>query len=157
MARTGVTCSITWCAPLISFLRLLFIKDHQADEDELEEVKPPIEVAAADGGLAIIAGSDTTSTVLTSVVYFLLHNPEAYKRLQAEIAEYFLPEEDPVDTARLASMPWLNACMYVLRSLYAPRQSRLIMDHSETKQCAYFLPSPADRSELFRVGRGQRL
>ena len=66
--------------------------------------------------LAIIAGSDTTSTVLSSAVYLLLNHPDVYKRLQAEIADNFLPEEDPIDPARLAKMSWLNACMYVLAS-----------------------------------------
>lgn len=76
-------------------------------------VPPSLPTMIADGLLAIIAGSDTTSTVLTSVVYFLLRHPEAHQRLQAEIAENFLPEEEPTDSMRLSRMPWLNACMYV--------------------------------------------
>ena len=82
------------------------------------KVPPSLPTMIADGLLAIIAGSDTTSTVLTSVVYFLLRHPEAYKRLQAEIAENFLPEEEPTDSVRLSRMPWLNACMYEPTSSY---------------------------------------
>lgn len=86
----------------------------QSDEEGSMKVPPSLPTMIADGLLAIIAGSDTTSTVLTSVIYFLLRHPEAHQRLQAELAENFLPDEEPTDPVRLSRMPWLNACMYVL-------------------------------------------
>ena len=85
----------------------------QSDEDNRSGARPSLPTMIADGLLAIIAGSDTTSTVLTSVVYYLVKHPEAYKRLRDEIAETFLPGEEPTDAARLSRMPWLNACMCV--------------------------------------------
>ncbi|KAI0028043.1 high nitrogen upregulated cytochrome P450 monooxygenase 2 [Vararia minispora EC-137] len=82
--------------------------------------RPTLPTMIADGLLAIIAGSDTTSTVLTSVVYFLCKHHDAYKRLQEEIAETFLLEEDPVDSARLGKMTWLNACINEAMRLLPP-------------------------------------
>jgi hypothetical protein len=62
------------------------------------------------GGLAIIAGSDTTSTAITHLFYFLMCNPAAYKRLQAEVDEL---GDDILDCTKQAHMPYLNASMLV--------------------------------------------
>jgi cytochrome P450 len=61
--------------------------------------------------LAIIAGSDTTSSVLAAFFYYLLLNPEAYKRLQEEIDSAFTGGEEALDTVKLSHMEWLNGCM----------------------------------------------
>jgi len=63
--------------------------------------------------LAIIAGSDTTSSVLVAFVYYLLLNPEAYRRLQEEVDSAFLDGDEPLDTVKLSQMEWLNCCMCV--------------------------------------------
>ena len=63
--------------------------------------------------LAIIAGSDTTSSVLTATIYYLLLNPGAYKQLQEEIDSTFTSVEEPLDTVKLSHMEWLNGCMWV--------------------------------------------
>jgi cytochrome P450 len=59
----------------------------------------------------MVAGSDTTSSVLTAVFYYLLLHPEAYKRLQEEIDSTFSSEEEPLDAVALSHMEWLNGCM----------------------------------------------
>jgi cytochrome P450 len=66
---------------------------------------------AQDGGLAILAGSDTTSSALTAVVYYILCNPAVYKRLQEEVDAAFPSGEEPLDMTRLSHMEWLNGCM----------------------------------------------
>lgn len=65
----------------------------------------------ADGMVAIIAGSDTTATMLSHLLYFMLRYPQCGERLQKEIETTFPHGEDPVDFARLGEMPYLNACM----------------------------------------------
>jgi cytochrome P450 len=61
--------------------------------------------------LAILAGADTTSSVLTAAFYDLLCNPVAYKRLQAEVDGAFSSGEEPLDVVKLSQMEWLNGCM----------------------------------------------
>ena len=63
--------------------------------------------------LAIIAGSDTTSSVLTAFFYYLLLNPEAYRRLQEEVDSAFTDGEEPLDAVKLSHMEWLNGCLWV--------------------------------------------
>jgi hypothetical protein len=64
------------------------------------------------GSLAIIAGADTTSNALTSILYFLCKYPKVYERLQNEIDN--LGEEDMYDTQKQAHLHYLNAVMYVV-------------------------------------------
>ena len=79
------------------------------------EPAPPLSEVVADGTLAIVAGSDTTSSVLTSIFYLLLTHPETYAQLRAEVDRYYPAGEDPFQTTHHAAMPYLNAVMYVLR------------------------------------------
>ncbi|GME27504.1 cytochrome p450 monooxygenase [Neofusicoccum parvum] len=55
----------------------------------------------------IIAGSDTTSTTLTSTTFYLLHNPAALSRLTSEIRNAFPSAES------IRSGPALNACAFL--------------------------------------------
>lgn len=55
----------------------------------------------------IIAGSDTTSTTITSTIFYLLHNPTTLARLQREIRSAF----NSVDSIRIG--PALNDCKYL--------------------------------------------
>ena len=64
--------------------------------------------------MAIVAGSDTTSSVLSAVIYYLLLNPAAYNRLQEEVDSAFPSGEEPLDTVKLSHLEWLNGCMCVI-------------------------------------------
>ncbi|KAF2094506.1 cytochrome P450 [Rhizodiscina lignyota] len=55
----------------------------------------------------IIAGSDTTSTTITSTIFYLLHNPIALATVQKEIREKFGSVED------IRAGPVLNSCTYL--------------------------------------------
>ena len=76
-----------------------------------EAERPSYADIAQNGTLAIIAGSDTTSSVLTSIVYYLLLNPVAYKHLQEEVDSAFPSGEEPLDAMKLSQLEWLNGCM----------------------------------------------
>lgn len=66
----------------------------------------------SDGVLAIVAGSDTTSSVLSGLFHYLLAHPASYRRLQEELDDAFPPGEgDPFDANELAELPFLNAVM----------------------------------------------
>ncbi|KAF7317104.1 hypothetical protein HMN09_00445100 [Mycena chlorophos] len=79
---------------------------HLIDEAGLEPSPPSNAQVTSDGGLAIIAGAETTSTTLSHAFYLLLCNPKTYTRLQAEIDD---PKMDSGVPASQARMPYLNA------------------------------------------------
>ena len=84
----------------------------QNDEAKLEKEHTPIPVVVMNAATAVVAGSDTTATTLSSIAYFLLSNPACFSRLRAEIDEAFPPGvKEPTDTTVLAQMPYLNAVM----------------------------------------------
>lgn len=67
-----------------------------------------------DACLVIIAGSDTTSSVLSSMIYCLLTHPEYGTRLREELSSALPVELEnwPSDCATvLAGLPLLNAIM----------------------------------------------
>lgn len=66
-----------------------------------------------DGLLAIIAGADTTASTLSHVFFRLLSNPETYKRLQAEVDQYYPPGENALDPTHYVRMSYLDAVMQV--------------------------------------------
>jgi len=80
--------------------------------EELPETeRPSFDDLAQNGSLAIIAGSDTTSSVLTAIIYYLLLNPAAYERLQEEVDDAFPSGEEPLDAVKLNQLEWLNGCI----------------------------------------------
>ncbi|KAF9237655.1 cytochrome P450 [Melanogaster broomeanus] len=81
------------------------------DESGVERSPPTFGEVASDGVLAIVAGSDTTATTLSSLFWGLLHTPTAYRRLQAEIDYYYPFGEDASSTVHHHQMSYLNAVM----------------------------------------------
>ncbi|KAI9447482.1 high nitrogen upregulated cytochrome P450 monooxygenase 2 [Lactarius indigo] len=85
-----------------------------------ESERPSPADVTKDGILAIIAGSDTTSSVLTAALYYLVRNPVVYERLQAEVDGAFPSGEEPLDVAKLSQMEWLNGCVNETLRLQPP-------------------------------------
>ena len=65
--------------------------------------------------LAIVAGSDTTSFVLSNLFYYLLSHPEYFQRLRAAVDEVFPPSDlnETINPQQLNDLPFLNAVMCV--------------------------------------------
>lgn len=65
--------------------------------------------------LTIVAGSDTTASVLSNIIYYLISNPHDLARLRDEIDHaYPVADENHITTDNLASLNFLNAVMYAL-------------------------------------------
>nr|BAL05177.1 cytochrome P450 [Phanerodontia chrysosporium] len=117
---------------------------HLSNEDGGEKEQPTEDVILSDALLAIIAGSDTTSTILTSAVYCLLTHPDVHKRLVEEVDKFYPPGADWCNTEHHADMHYLNAVLNetlrlfpVLRdgSLRAPW-----VGHGDRALGPYFIP-----------------
>lgn len=83
------------------------------DEERVESQRPPLDTIESEGILAVIAGSDTTATTLTTLFHYLLSDAEKLSKIRAEVDKNFTREEEPVNFTILAGMEYLNACMCV--------------------------------------------
>ena len=78
---------------------------------------PPRHIVISDGILALVAGSDTTTVVLSNALWLLLRHPDAYRRLQAEVDKFYPPGENSLDGKHLNEMYYLEAVMSENKSL----------------------------------------
>ncbi|KAI4724296.1 benzoate 4-monooxygenase cytochrome P450 [Aureobasidium sp. EXF-10728] len=69
--------------------------------------------------LFMIAGTETTATLLSGLSYHLLINPDKLARLMAEIRGAFTLETD-ITLDELARLPYLNACLEEGLRMYPP-------------------------------------
>ncbi len=75
----------------------------QNNEDLPGEHRPP-ERHLDDGILAMMAGSDTSSSAITSIFHCLLSHPDAYIALQEEVNRFCPQGEDVCSTANHRDM-----------------------------------------------------
>ena len=66
-----------------------------------------------------IAGSDTTSTVLSGTTYYLVKNPEKLQRLTREVRSAF-SSEDEININTVNGLPYLLACLNEVMRVYPP-------------------------------------
>lgn len=60
----------------------------------------------------LLAGSETTSTTLTSLTFYLLSNPECLQKLNKEVREAFAATGEHAITAEsVAQLPYLHGCI----------------------------------------------
>jgi cytochrome P450 len=64
-----------------------------------------------EANVLMIAGSDTTSTELTSTIFYLVRNPSALSTLTTEIRSTFSNLEDIISGPALNSLTYLKACI----------------------------------------------
>ena len=93
----------------------------------------PFQLIVSNSLLAIVAGADTTATVLRNTVYYLLTNPAYYAQLREEVDAAFPPTEtNTLNTEVLSSLPILNAVMYMLRPT-VPRKDTDVLGRTYQK------------------------
>ncbi|CAI6312040.1 unnamed protein product [Periconia digitata] len=65
----------------------------------------------AESNLLIIAGSDTSSTGIAALFFYLSRNPEAYARVAREVRETFTSNQEIAQGPKLSSCTYLRACV----------------------------------------------
>lgn len=73
----------------------------------------------ANAEILIIAGSETTATTLTGLMYYLSQNPHCLKRLQDEVRSAFAKKED-ITADATTRLPYLNAVINETLRIYPP-------------------------------------
>ncbi|KAK0292415.1 hypothetical protein LTS00_007892 [Friedmanniomyces endolithicus] len=64
-----------------------------------------------EGNTLIVARSDTSSTTMYAVLFYLLHNPNALRRLETEVRSAFDKPEDIRTGLQMQCCTWLRACI----------------------------------------------
>lgn len=65
------------------------------------------------------AGSETTTSLLSSLVYYLASHPSAWRKLTAEVREAFSVEKE-ITMRATAGLPYLHACLEEGLRVYPP-------------------------------------
>lgn len=67
----------------------------------------------------IIAGSETTATMLSGTLFHLLCNPDSLKKLTQELRTAF-PKAEDITFVKLQGLKYLNACLQEGFRIYPP-------------------------------------
>ncbi|KAI1379809.1 putative cytochrome P450 [Hypoxylon crocopeplum] len=90
----------------------------------------------------VLAGSETTSTVLSTATYYLLKTPDAYRNLVSEIRSAFKPG-DEINEATTRDLVYLTAVCKEAMRMYAPLPfavPRVVPEGGDTVD-GHFLPA----------------
>jgi cytochrome P450 len=106
----------------------------------------------SNAGLFMGAGTETTATELSGLLYYLLSNPEKMTILVEEIRTAFPTEED-MSMEGIARLEYLHACLEESLRLYPPVPIGLprVVPAKGTKICDDFIPGGVCTSFLFLV------
>lgn len=84
-----------------------------------DELNLDINKLQMNSSLLIIAGSETTATLLSGVTFLLATNPEALRRLTGEVRSTFKTEEE-IDFTSVSSLQYMLACLDEALRIYPP-------------------------------------
>jgi cytochrome P450 len=65
----------------------------------------------SNGRILVIAGSETTATLLSGTTYWLLKTPEAYRKVTEEVRKTFSNEQDITVMSVTSQLPFMLACL----------------------------------------------
>jgi len=69
-----------------------------------------MEQIQANASLLILAGSETTATLLSGVTYFLLKQPDLFDKLSKEVRSSFRNSEE-ITLLSVSKLPYMLACI----------------------------------------------
>jgi cytochrome P450 len=91
---------------------------HRGEKDGLtdQELETNAEVL-------VVAGSETTATLLSGATYWLLRTPDAMKKVTSEVRQAFQSEDEINFGSATARLPYMLACLDEALRLYPPAPS----------------------------------
>jgi cytochrome P450 len=93
--------------------------------------------------LIMVAGSETTATLLSGLTYLLLKTPHALQRVTQEVREAFSSDEDMTFRETRAKLPYLLACLEEGLRLFPPvplALSRSVPGEVPMEVCGIMIP-----------------
>ncbi|GIK04354.1 hypothetical protein Aspvir_008435 [Aspergillus viridinutans] len=84
-----------------------------------EELNLRIDELIANAEILILAGSETTASLLSGVTYLLLQNPSAYQQLVNEVRSTFSSEEE-INFISVNQLTYMLACLDEALRMYPP-------------------------------------
>ncbi|KAI3400197.1 hypothetical protein diail_4082 [Diaporthe ilicicola] len=84
-----------------------------------DELNLDVNKLQMNSSLLIVAGSETTATLLSGVTFLLATNPDALRRLTGEVRSAFKTEEE-IDFTSVSSLQYMLACLDEALRIYPP-------------------------------------
>ncbi|GKZ31010.1 hypothetical protein AbraIFM66950_010930 [Aspergillus brasiliensis] len=78
------------------------------------------EELVANANILILAGSETTATLLSGITYWLLKSPDALAKLTTEVRSTMKSEADITASSVVAKLPYMQACIDEAFRMYPP-------------------------------------
>lgn len=116
---------------------------HRGDKDGLTDAE-----LISNSTVLIIAGSETTATLLSGVTYWLLRTPNALRKVTDEVRNSFENEEDINFTHATTRLPYMLACLEEGFRMYPPVPTGLPR---------YTLPGPPTEVSGYQIAAGVSL
>lgn len=88
---------------------------HAGEKDGLS-----VEELEGNANILIIAGSETTATLLSGVTYWLLRTPDVMKKVTDEVRAVMLSEAEITSNNVAARLPYMMACLEEALRMYPP-------------------------------------
>lgn len=101
--------------------------------------------------ILIIAGSETTATLLSGLVYLLLKCPEKMKKLVDEVRSTF-QDEGEIDLTSVNKLPYMVACIEEALRMYPPVPTGLprVVPEGGATISGHFVPENVSSSVTLR-------
>jgi len=91
-----------------------YILRHDGKETEMSRAE-----IEATSGILVLGGSETTATLLSGTLYYLLQNPRVKQKLLTEVRESFI-KEDEINITSVNSLLYLRATLDEAMRIYPP-------------------------------------
>jgi cytochrome P450 len=121
---------------------------HRGEKDGLSD-----EELVANSSILVVAGSETTATLLSGVTFLLLKNPAAMKKLTDEVRSVMQTEEEITFANATANLPYMLACLEEAFRRYPPVPTGLQRVTTSTTIISGYEIPPNVRSEVYRHSR----